>query len=160
MNAEMNVITDTHSAEEIIFSITGRVTTPFAVTADVLLQQKYFETGDVPMICGDGEPKGHTLRGGGVRLADVITEANVHITEHNDSKKMYVVVSSRDGYATVFSWQEIFNTANGEGVLILTDSNYESMKMEEGRVDLISLGDYLSGPRRVRDLAQVDIRMV
>ncbi|WP_051309586.1 hypothetical protein [Desulfogranum japonicum] len=156
----MKVVRDTPSVEGTLFSITGRVALPFAVTADILLKQEYLKTGDVPMVCGDGEPKGHTLRGGGVRLADIITEADVHITEHNDSKKMYVVVSSRDGYATVFSWQEIFNTANGEGVLILTDSNYESMKMEEGRVDLISLGDYLSGPRRVRDVAQVDIRMV
>ncbi len=156
----MSVVIEKQPAKEVIFSITGRVTAPFAVTADMLLKQEYLETGDVPMICGDGEPKGHTLTGGGVRLADIINEAHVHVTAHNDTKKMYVVASSRDGYATVFSWQEIFNSANGEGVLILTESNYESMKIEKGRVDLISLGDYLSGPRRVRDLSQIDIRMV
>jgi hypothetical protein len=39
--------------------------------------------------------------------ADLINDVEVVINAHNDTKKMYVVASSDDGYKAVFSWQEI-----------------------------------------------------
>jgi hypothetical protein len=117
-------------------------------------------TDDLPLHCGSGESKGRLGSCRGVLLADIINKAEVVVTEHNDTKKMFVVASSDDGYKTVFSWQEIFNSPNGEGILVLLERDGKPLYDGCGKVDLLSARDYLSGPRYVKDLKSVEIVMV
>jgi len=112
------------------------------------------------MICGSGEPKGTIGNLRGVLLADLINQTEVIVTAHNDTKKMYVVAASDDGYKTVFAWQEIFNSANGEGILVIFERDGEPLHDGNGEVDLISAHDHLTGPRYVRCLRTIEIIMV
>lgn len=43
--------------------------------------------------------------------------------EHNDTKKMYVVAWSGDRNKTLFAWQELYNSENGEGVIVVLEKN-------------------------------------
>ncbi len=140
--------------------IIGRVVRPLPIPYATLLAMDSVETGSLPMICGSGEPKGAIGTCRGVLLAELINQAEVVITEHNDTKKMYVVAASDDGYKTVFSWQEIFNSPNGEGILVLLEKDGRPLYQGGGEVDLISACDYLTGPRYVRQLKTIEIIMV
>lgn len=140
--------------------IIGRVTAPLSVPIETLRAMDSLEIGDLPMICGSGEPKGRIGQCRGVLLAEVINRAEVLVKEHNDTKKMFVVAASDDGYKAVFSWQEIFNSPNGEGILVVLEKDGLPLYDGCGEVDLLSSSDYLSGPRYVRRLKTVEIVMV
>ncbi|WP_051554090.1 hypothetical protein [Desulfobulbus elongatus] len=140
--------------------IVGRVAAPLAIPIEALCAMDSMEMNDLPMICGSGEPKGRIGQCRGVLLAEVINRAEVVVKEHNDTKKMFVVAASDDGYKAVFSWQEIFNSPNGDGILIVLEKDGRPLYEGGGEVDLLSAHDHLTGPRYVRQLKTVEIVMV
>lgn len=140
--------------------IIGRVAQPLSIPSTTLCAMDTVDTGTLPMICGSGEPKGKIGNCRGVLLAELINLAEVVVREHNDTKKMIVVVASDDGYKTVFSWQEIFNSINGEGILVILEKDGQPLYQGNGEVDLISSRDHLTGPRYVRRLKTIEIIMV
>ena len=140
--------------------MTGRVTRPLDLGMDELRAMDTEEIEDLRVICGDGDPKGRIRNCKGVLLDKILGMADVIKAEHNDTKKMFIVVSAHDGYKVVFSWQEIFNTAVGGGVMILLERDGKSLDGELGQLELISAEDYFSGSRYVRGLKDIEVFMV
>lgn len=143
-----------------LFRITGRVKQERHYSLEQLLTMDMVEVKDLLLACGSGEPKGRLKNCVGVLLTDIINSAEVITTGHNDTKRMYVIVSSDDGYTTVFSWQELFNTVVGEGVMVLLEKEGKKLYQEHGGVDLFSARDNLTGPRYVKRLTAIDIIMI
>lgn len=142
-----------------VFRVVGRVSEEREYSLRELLEMDKIETGDMLMACGSGEPKGRLGACTGVLLTDIINGSDVITTAHNDTKKMYVVVSATDGYSTVFSWQELFNTTVGEGVMAILEKEGEKIYENHGRVDLFSAKDFLTGSRYVKQVATIKIIM-
>ncbi len=160
MNKERGTTTITPTGTSPHLHIMGRVAVPIALSIEGLRAMDSLETDNLPMICGSGEPKGQIGSCRGVLLADIINRAEVLVREHNDTKKMLVVAASDDGYKAVFSWQEIFNSPNGERILVVLEKNGHPLYDGCGGVDLLSGRDHLTGPRYVRRLKTVEIIMV
>jgi SAM-dependent methyltransferase len=137
--------------------IVGRVKKPLVVHAKELGAMASEELDDFPVYCGTGDPKGSIGGCRGVLLENVISMAEIIKAEHNDTKKMFVVVSGDDGYKAVFSWQEIFNTPIGGGVMILIEKNGRSLCEKDGDLELVSAEDYFTGPRYVRKLRKIEV---
>lgn len=148
-------------SEREVLWICGRIAEPLVLRIDQLRAMDILDLPDQPMICGSGEPKGRLGKCRGVLLADII---NVFVelgkTEHNDTKRMYVIAGSEDGYKTVFSWQEIFNSPNGDSIVVLFDRDEKPLYDGEEDIDLFSGRDHLSGPRYVKRLRNLEIRML
>ncbi|MBU0968383.1 MAG: sulfite oxidase-like oxidoreductase [Proteobacteria bacterium] len=159
MNSELKSSNNRESGHSADYAlcICGRVTTPLMLDIKELRGMEPVETDELPMICGNGDPKGCIGRCRGVLLSDIINRADILITGHNDTRKMFIVASSDDGYKVVFSWQEIFNTPTGEGIMVLLEKNSRSLYDEQGAVDLVSARDFLTGPRYVRQLKTIEI---
>ncbi len=162
MNADRNGMRDErHDAEEnSALRITGRVTRPLALGTKDLRGMDAEEVKDLLIICGSGTPKGRIRSCRGVLLENVIGRADVIKEEHNDTKKMLLIASSSDGFKVVFSWQEIFNTPIGGGVMILIEKDGESLDGEEGQLELISTEDYYTGSRYVKGLSTIEVVLV
>lgn len=145
--------------EKCCLLVEGHVHQPRSFSFEELLTLDMIEVNDLLHACGTGDPKGCINQCRGVLLTDVIGMVDVRIEDHNDTKKMYLIVSSTDGYVTVFSWQELFNTQVGEGVMIVLERDDE--KIHEGQyVDLLSTKDFLTGPRNVKRLECIRLMMV
>ncbi len=142
------------------FRLGGMVEAPLTWTLEELLKMETVEVKDLLLACGSGEPKGHIAQCRGILLTDIINTAKVVTKDHNDTKKMYVIASSDDGYATLFSWQEIFNTSVGEGIMVVLEMEGKPVYQESGTVDLFSARDFLTGPRYVKRLANLEIKML
>ncbi len=147
-------------SKPVLFSVTGRVALQRDYCLEELLLMDSVGTEEVIHACGSGEPKGKIEACRGVLLTDVINGTEVLIGGHNDTKKMYVIVSSDDGYATVFSWQELYNTEVGAGVIFILERGGVKIDRESDRVDLFSSKDFLSGPRYVKNVKNIEIVMV
>ena len=139
--------------------IVGRVKQPLVLHAEELCAMATEELKDLPIYCGTGNPKGSISSCRGVLLENVIGMAEVIKAEHNDTKKMYIVASAEDGHKVVFSWQEIFNTPIGGGVMILTERNGRSLCEADGDLALVSAEDYYTGARYVRGLRKIEIML-
>ncbi len=156
--ASNNQKTDTEQTQG--FSISGRVKETCTINIAELKSMDTFEVSGSLHACGSGEPKGHlgTLRG--VLLSDIINKAPVLIKDHNDTKKMFIIASSDDGYTTVFSWQEIFNTSVGEGIMVMLEKDGLPVHGGSGLVDIFSANDFLTGPRYLKRLSNIEIKIV
>ena len=138
--------------------VIGRVKEPLVLSLEELCGMETEEARDIAVNCGEGTPVGRIESCRGVLLEIVIGKAAVIREDHNDTKKMFIVASASDGYKAVFSWQEIFNTPIGGGVMVLVEKDGKSLCA--GGLALISLQDYFSGPRYVRNLETIEVLMV
>lgn len=140
--------------------IIGRLRKPFVIDMEALCAMETEEVKDLPIICGTGNPKGRIASLKGVPLDSVIRMADVIKDGHNDTKRMYIVASAADGYTVVFSWQEIFNSPLGEGILLLIERDGQSLCNADEGIQLISTKDYFTGSRTVMGLETIEVRMV
>jgi len=96
----------------------------------------------------------------GVRLVDLLAEAEIVDDAPLALRRTYVVAVATDGYPAVFSWGELYNTPVGRGVIVATDRDGVPLREGEGRFTLVSLADARPGPRHVKWLARIDVRRV
>ncbi len=147
----------TKESKDIVLRVTGRVGKPLMLTMADIRSMETEEFRDVFIVCGTGTPR-DTIKGcKGVLIEKILQKADVLKEEHNDTKKMFLVAEADDGFKVVFSWQEIFNTAIGGGVAVLTERDGKPLDETRDRIDLISTQDYFAGSRYVRDLRQIEV---
>ena len=94
----------------------------------------------------------------GIRLIDVLEEAEIRRDARLALRRTYVVASATDGFQVVFSWAELFNTAVGGGVLVAFERDNAPLRDGEGRIALVSLADERPGTRHVKWLSRIDVR--
>jgi len=114
------------------------------------------------------EPVALTVRGGevrrtltgyrGIKLTDLLDQAQFEPSDHNSLKRSYVVARASDDYTVVFSWSELYNTTVGSGVLVLVEKDGQALSTTEGPLALLSRLDLRTGPRHVRWLTSIEVR--
>lgn len=96
----------------------------------------------------------------GVLLTALLERAGLAATDRNEWKHTVVLATATDGYRVVFSWPELFNTDIGGGVLVVFERDGQPLADREGRIALVSARDQRGGPRSVRWLARLDVRVI
>ena len=96
----------------------------------------------------------------GVRLTAVLERAGLVEADHNTWKHAVVVASASDGYLVTFSWSELFNSEAGAGALVVFERDGQPLADREGRIALVSARDTRTGPRSVRWLNRLDVRIL
>jgi DMSO/TMAO reductase YedYZ molybdopterin-dependent catalytic subunit len=141
-------------------TVSGRVKRSLTLDMDELRRMDIVETDDVMIICGEGDPKESLGKCKGVLLTDIVNLTEVIAPEHNDTKKTYLVAISEDGYKTLFAWQELYNSATGEGVLVIFEREGKPLYEQYSSADLISVMDILPGPRWVKNIRRIEIKIL
>jgi len=134
------------------------VTTQLEVTGEVRRKLSL----SVEDLRGVAQRRGQVVAGGygGIRLTDLLEEADISRDERHALRRTYVVATASDGYHAVFSWGELFNTAVGRQVLVAFERGGTPLQDGEGRIALVSLADDKTGPRHVKWLSRIDVRRV
>lgn len=141
-------------------TITGAVENKLTLTVEDLKKFPIHAAGDIQLICQSGADKGKLENIKGVSLRDILEKAVVVAPDHNDVKKMAVIAAASDGYKVVFSWSEIFNSPNGEGVFVFFEKDGKPLGDDEGRIAMISTKDTKTGPRHVKWLENIEVRKI
>lgn len=140
------------------FEVCGRVSRPRSFSTSDLRELPRTELPDHLMVCGSGKTKGVVHSLAGVLLRDLLDSAEVVLEEHESPNRTYLVVTGSDGYFSLFSWHEVFNTSVGDRLLVVYEKDGAPLGEEEGRFCLVSGADQRNGPRRVRYLKRVEVR--
>ena len=148
----------TQMAEEL--TVSGDVKRPLALDAASLralpaaAQTSYRSAREVA-----GQPTAATVVSG-VRLFAVLEQAGLAERDRFDWRKAVVIASARDGYRVVFSWPELANTAAGAQVMVAYERDGAPLDAQEGPLALHAPGDTRTGPRHVKWLNRLEVRIL
>ncbi len=138
-------------------SVGGWVRTPLRLDVEALEGFGARTVPDFLVVCtldgAHGQPR--PLRG--VPLDRLLDAAGPAFVQRTDFKRVAIVAESRDGYRALFSWNELFNSALGEGVLVAWDCDEAPLGGNAGPFALVSLHDRATGPRYVQRLAGIEL---
>jgi DMSO/TMAO reductase YedYZ molybdopterin-dependent catalytic subunit len=96
----------------------------------------------------------------GVRLLALLEQAGLAERDRFDWRKTVVIASARDGYRVVFSWPELANTAAGSQVMVVYERDGAPLGAQEGPLTIESPGDVRSGPRHVKWLSGIEVKVL
>ena len=138
----------------------GRDKTGVTLTPESLKAYPVQNVPDIAVKNRKGETQ-RVLKGyNGVKLTDLLDKAALISADPTDFKRTIIVATASDGYKAVFSWNELYNTSVGAGVLVLYAKDGKPLADDEGRIVLISVNDIGTGPRHVRWLKDIQVRTI
>ncbi|MBX2905450.1 MAG: hypothetical protein KF744_05390 [Taibaiella sp.] len=141
-----------------VIVVTGSVKKSLTVNISDLMHMKQTDLGDVPLKNKKGEDKGvlHDLKG--VLLRDVISNTEIVAAKHKNYSELCIVLTASDGYTNVYSWNELFNTAVGDKVYIVTSLEGKDIAEMPDRILVMSLADKNSGSRHLKGLQKIEVK--
>jgi DMSO/TMAO reductase YedYZ molybdopterin-dependent catalytic subunit len=96
----------------------------------------------------------------GSLLRDVLERAKPVEKNRFDLRKSIVIVTASDGHRAVFSWAELYLSPIGDGALVVYERDGAPLADAEGPLALVSLKDTRPGPRHVKWLRSIELRVV
>ncbi len=131
--------------------LTGSVAAPMTLTPERFAALEQTTLEGVALVCRSGAVKAPPKPRSGVLLRTLLKEAEIVAPGRGAYNRMGVLARAGDGYAALFSYQELTNTPVGEGVIVV---------YEGGTFALYSARDVVTGPRHVRDLQTVELILI
>jgi DMSO/TMAO reductase YedYZ molybdopterin-dependent catalytic subunit len=142
-----------------LLRVDGAVQTPLALTREQLEALPWRDYAESREVQQDGRTVRLGVRYQGYPLRDLIDRAGL-APDRRAVRHSVVLLSARDGYRVSFSWGELFNSALGEGVILVRSQDGRDLISADGLPALRSLQDTRSGPRHVRWLERIEVRVV
>jgi hypothetical protein len=96
----------------------------------------------------------------GCLLRDVLERAKPVERKRLDFRKSVVIATASDGYRVVFSWAELYHSPIGDGALVVYERDGKPLDDSEGRIALVSLNDTRPGPRHIKWLQSIELRVL
>jgi hypothetical protein len=99
------------------------------------------------------------VRYGGVLLRDVLARSMQGEALRRVVRAATVEAIATDNYRASFSWGELFNSSAGDHVIVITSQDGVALNVEQGPLALRALADTRPGPRHVRNLCALVVRL-
>jgi hypothetical protein len=96
----------------------------------------------------------------GVLLKEILKNIEFDAASPKDLSEFYIVCVAADNYKVVFSWNEIFNSATGDKVLVATERDGVSVATHKEGLLLVTPTDRATGRRHVKELNRIIIQRV
>ncbi|HBH37987.1 MAG TPA: hypothetical protein DDX06_06320 [Curvibacter sp.] len=144
------------AADPVLLQIGGMVHNRLTLTGkdlQALPQKDYTEKRSV-IVDGREVVQAVTMRG--VPLRALLDRAGLASDRHS-VRRAFVLLTAHDGYQTIFSWGELYNTRLGDDVLVLLRHGEDDLLARDGLPSLRALQDVRPGPRHVRWLTSVEV---
>ena len=90
----------------------------------------------------------------------ILDNAGIEISSKKDFNRIYIHVIASDGYDVIFSYNEIFNTKNGDNIIVFYKKNGKLLEPHEGKIALISTDDIKNGPRHIKWLQKIIVKKI
>jgi hypothetical protein len=142
------------------FTVTGLVKQPDTVTIADLKKYAPEHIGDIKITNHRGEYK-KTYQGmKGIPVKLLLDSVLIESEKPKERSMYYFVFRAMDGYCNVYSWNELFNTAIGNHVFIITNYENQNMDTMPERILTLSTEDIATGRRLLKSLASIEVRKV
>ena len=142
------------------FSIEGKVKKSLTVSLADLTSYKSYSIDSIVITNHLGERRSSLRNVKGVLLKDILNKVEIDAETPKVLSEYYFVCIASDNYKVVFSWNEIFNSATGKSVYILTEHEGKPASALDNRIALVSPKDEMTGRRYVKRLQKIVVERV
>ncbi|MVN23358.1 molybdopterin-binding protein [Mucilaginibacter arboris] len=139
------------------FLISGKVNKAVTITMDSLKQYPVKEMGSFKITNHLGEFKHQDEHLKGVLLKDVLSHTIFAVGSPKLLSELYFVCTAADGYKVVYSWNELYNTAVGDQVFIITEKNGTKAVQLPENIQMASMTDFKTGRRYMHNLSRITV---
>jgi hypothetical protein len=141
-----------------LFTISGEVKNPVTVRIADLRKWKEIPIPDVtlrdPLQGNLGEIKG--LRG--ILLTEILQVVDLKVENISVLSEFYFVCKATDGYAVVYSWNELFNSPTGNTTYLITEKEGKRPAEMNDAILMLSAGDRETGRRYLKRLTAIEVK--
>ncbi|MBA4053921.1 MAG: molybdopterin-binding protein [Marivirga sp.] len=137
------------------FTLNGKVKIPQTIYIDDLKKYDVFNVGDVTITNHKGEIHGTAKNLSGVLLKEILKSIPLDTDNPKLFSEYYFICRGSDGYKVVYSWNELFNTATGNSVYIVTEKNHQPIQDMDETILMISPQDIRTGRRYLKNLETI-----
>jgi len=141
-------------------SITGDITKPVIINFNDLKSDQKHSVDSLVIYNHKMDYKSFLKKISGVLLKDVLAKVEFKTSSPKFLSEFYVVCIGDDGYKVVFSWNEIFNSGNGDQTLIVTNLDGTDASQLKENIILVTPTDRATGRRYVKNLSKILIQQV
>jgi len=142
------------------FSIEGKVKKEMMVSLADLSSYKTYSIDSIIITNHLGERRSTLKNVKGILLKDILSKVEIDAETPRMLSEYYFVCIATDNYKAVFSWNEIFNSATGNSVYILTGHDGKPASALDNRIALVSPKDEMTGRRYVKGLQKIVVERV
>jgi len=142
------------------FSIEGKVKKSLTVSLADLTSYKSYSIDSIVITNHLGETRSSLRNVKGVLVKDILNKVEIDAETPKVLSEYYFVCIASDNYKVVFSWNEIFNSATGKSVYILTGHEGKPASALDNRIALVSPKDEMTGRRYVKGLQKIVVERV
>lgn len=135
--------------------VTGEVEKEVTIHASQLDAQSSIPIGDVVITNHAGEPRGTAKGLKGVRVSDVLSGVHIKAESPKVLSEYYFTFVATDGYAVVFSWNELFNSPTGANCYFITEKEGKRIAEIPERILVLTPSDYRTGRRHIKGLQKI-----
>ena len=146
------------AAQPALLEVRGEAQTPLTLSRADLLALKRRDYAEQRTVTQDGKEARLTIRYQGVPLRELLDRAGLK-PGRRDIRKAIVLLTAKDGYQASFSWGELYNSALGDGVIVVLRQGSDELLDTDGLPGLRSLQDTRPGPRHVRWLVRIEVQL-
>lgn len=146
------------AAQSALLEVVGQVQDPLVLSRTELLAMTRRDYADQRTVVQDGKEVKSTVRYQGVPLKELLDRAGLK-PDRREIRKAIVLLTAKDGYQASFSWGELYNSALGDGVIVVLREGNDELLDTDGLPGLRSLQDTRSGPRHVRWLTRIEAQL-
>lgn len=144
------------AADPVLLQVGGMVQNRLRLSAQDLRALPIKDYTEKRSVIVDGREVVQTVTMRGVPLRALLDQAGLASDRHS-VRRAYVLLTAQDGYQTVFSWGELYNSRQGDDVLVLLRHGDDDLLARDGLPSLRALQDLRPGPRHVRWLSSVEV---
>lgn len=138
----------------------GQVEQPVSWTIEDMAKIPSEKIGDVKITNHLGEFKKIYRDMRGIPIKLVLDKVKIRAENPKDLSAFFFVFRATDGYCNVYSWNEIYNTALGDQVFIVTAYKNQNLATMPERILAVSARDTHTGRRLLKGLASIEVRKV
>lgn len=141
-------------------SVTGDISMPITISFYDLKNYQKHSVDSLAIYNHKMDYKSTLKKLNGVLLKDILSKVEFKTDSPKLLSEFYVVCIADDGYKAVFSWNEIFNSGNGDLALIVTELNGSDASKLKENIMLVTPTDKATGRRYVKNLSKIVIQQV
>ncbi|MBV6440720.1 MAG: hypothetical protein EPGJADBJ_02392 [Saprospiraceae bacterium] len=140
--------------------IFGMVDSAFVISFEEIVQADQSDLGNFRVANHRGEFKKELRNVKGVELLKILEKIKIKVEKPRELNECYLIFKASDGYAVVFSWNEIFNTEIGRSLYIVTEADGKYLTDSSNRILTISTKDFNTGRRHVKNLSSIEVKRI